>query len=133
MEATNIAEFNREIRAFEKTIPDKIVTLHKKIVLEAVRRVVNRTPVDTGHARRNWQVTIDTPAEGQLDGTDKEGRATIARGLAELAGLKADCVVWLSNNVDYIEFLEHGSSGQAPAGMLAVTVNDLRMMFKGAA
>jgi len=130
MEATNIEQFNREVRAFGKTIPDKLTAYHKKIVLEALRLVVGRTPVDTGRARGNWQVTIDVPAEGQLDTTDKEGDPTIAKGLDALATLKPNCVVWLSNNVDYIEFLEHGSSEQAPEGMLSLTVADLRTMFR---
>jgi len=53
--------------------------------------------------------------------------------LAALAGLPAYQVVWISNNVDYIEELEHGHSWQAPHGMLAVTVAELRELFSSAA
>jgi len=128
-----LIQFNKEIRDFATSIPDRLTTLQKKIVLEALRRLVQKTPVDTGRARGNWQVTIGRPASGQLDPTDADGAATIAKGRAAMAGLKDDHVVWISNNVDYIEDLEHGHSRQAPHGMLAVTVQELRGMFREAA
>jgi len=125
-----LAQFNREIDAFARKIPLRTTTLQKKVVLEALRRLVMKTPVDTGRARGNWQVTIGDPARGQTDETDMIGTATIAQGLQALAGLPAYQVVWISNNVDYIEELEHGHSKQAPEGMLAVTVEELRAMFR---
>jgi len=123
---TNIAQFNKELDDFAKKVPDKVTIIQKKVVLEALRRLVMRTPVDTGRARGNWQVTIAEPAENQVEVTDKEGDSTIAKGLAALTGLPDYQVVWISNNVNYIEFLEHGSSKQAPEGMLAITVEELR-------
>jgi hypothetical protein len=126
---SNLKEFNREVEDFVKTLPQKhIVPFQKKLVLEALKRVVLKTPVDTGRARGNWQVTIGSPAEGQLEGTGSSD-AVIARGLAVLANLQPYQIVWISNNVDYIEFLEHGSSKQAPEGMLALTIEELRVMF----
>jgi hypothetical protein len=127
-----LIKFNKEIDNFARMIPDKAILMQKKIVLEALRRLVMKTPVDTGHARMNWQVTIGKPANGEIEGYDKEGKKTIARGLAAIKDLSAYKVVWISNNVTYIEFLEDGSSKQAPEGMLAVTVEELRMMFKKA-
>ena len=133
MEATNIAEFNRDIRAFEKTVPDKIVTLQKWIVFKALRSLRFRTPVDTGRASGNWQTTIDNPAEGQLEDFDTTEEATMGRARAQLAGLTAGHIVWLTNNVTYIEYLENGTEKMAAVGMLATTVNDLRTMVKGPA
>ena len=130
MTTNNLAQFNSEITQFARSIPGKVTLLQKKIVLEALRRLVQKTPVDTGRARGNWQVTIGEPAEGKFDQTDKKGDATIAKGLAALAGLPDMQVIWISNNIDYIEELEHGHSGQAPDGMWAVTIAELRNMFK---
>jgi len=129
----NLAQFNREIDAFARKVPDRAVTLHKKVAFEALRRLVSKTPVDTGRARGDWQVTIGDPATGQLDVLDVSGSLTVAAGLAALAGLPPYQIVWISNNVDYIERLEHGHSKQAPEGMLAVTVEELRAMFREAA
>ncbi len=128
---SNLQQFNMEIDNFtKKMLPAEVVIFHKKIVLEALRRVVAKTPVDTGRARANWQVTIGSPATSQLDITDKDGGATIAKGLAAIQGLPPYQIVWISNNMDYIEDLEHGSSKQAPEGMVEVTVAELRMMLK---
>jgi len=133
MEA-ELQKFNKELNDFtKKLVPEKVLTLQKKMVLEALKRLVNKTPVDTGRARGNWQVTISNPAAGQLETTDKEGSGTIARGLAALGGLKPYMVVWITNNLDYIEFLEDGSSTQAPEGMMTVTIQELRTMFRKAA
>jgi len=142
---SNLAQFNKEVTQFANSIPGKVTVMQKRIVLQALRRLVEKTPVDTGRARGNWQVTISSPAEGQVSGdwpktagppkTERpplrsEDRATIQKGMAALTGLPKFQVVWISNNVDYIEFLEHGSSTQTPEGMLAVTIEELRNMFK---
>lgn len=134
--ADNLQQFNMEIDNFtKKMLPAEVVIFHKKIVLQALRGIVYKNPVRTGRSRGNWQVTIGSPATGQLDITDKDGRATIAKGLAAIQHLPPYQIVWISNNVDYIEDLEAGTASpkQAPHGMVEVTVAELRMMFKGAA
>jgi hypothetical protein len=143
---SNLAQFNSEVTQFAQSIPGKVTLLQKKVVLEALRRLVEKTAVDSGRARGNWQATINNPAEGQVEGDwpatkgpprttrpplRPEDKEVIAKGLAALSGLPPFQVVWISNNVDYIEFLEHGDrvSKQAPEGMLAVTIEELRNMF----
>jgi len=114
-----------------KTVfPDKAVLVQKKVTFEALRRLVMKTPVKTGRAQGNWQVTIGNPAEGQLDIVDPDGKNTISAGMAALVNLQPYQVVWISNNVDYIEALEHGHSQQAPQGMLSVTVEEMKGMFE---
>lgn len=118
--------FSLEVEQFAKGLmPKQVLILQKKIALEALARVVQKTPVDTGRARGNWQVTVGTPAEGELAVTGRVEPAS-----SGLAALKPFDVVYIVNNVDYIIYLEGGSSGQAPAGMVAVTVEELRSMFK---
>lgn len=111
-------------------IPKQAVKLQRKVVLEALRRIVLRTPVDTGRARGNWQTTISHPATGQLETVDKQGDDTINKGLAAIATLPPYQVVYIANNLEYIEFLEEGSSEQAPDGMVKMTVEELRQIFK---
>ncbi len=126
----NLDQFNRELHEFIQNIPKDAVVFQKRIVLEALRRIVLRTPVDTGRARGNWQTAIGQPLASQLDTLDKAGQETIDKGLQAIAELPPYSVVWISNNVDYIEFLEAGSSKQAPAGMVSITVEELRQMFQ---
>ena len=115
-----LIQFNREIDAFARKVPEEATTLQKKIVLEALRRLIEKTAVDTGRARGNWQVTIGSPATGQIEGdwpkttgAPKTTRpplraqddAHILNQLLALTNLPPYQVVWISNNVDYIEEL----------------------------
>ncbi len=133
---TNLDEFCKEINDFTESIPEKVTELQKKIVLEALKRIVEKTPVDTGRARGNWQVAIDTPISDVLERTDKQGAETIQKGASAITDLPPFRVVWISNNLDYIEFLEDGSSKQtqdhdgSPQGMVALTMLELREIFK---
>lgn len=136
MALTNIDEFCKEIDDFCKSIPNEVTALQKKIVLEALRRIVEKTPVDTGRARGNWQVAINTPITEILDKTDKAGFETVSKGLKAIENLPPYQVVWISNNVEYIEFLEEGHSGQThdsdgrPHGMVELTIAELREIFR---
>lgn len=127
----SLEQFNKEIDAFTRDlVPAEVVKLQKKLVLEALQRIVKKTPVDTGRARGNWQTTIGESAETAIEVLDPDGGETIAKGLAAIGQLPPYSIVWISNNVNYIEFLEGGSSKQAPAGMVALTVEELRAMFE---
>lgn len=68
----------------------------KTVTFKADRSVKEQMPVDTGRARASWQV------EKFLDG-----------GLTSIQG----------SNVEYIPFLNAGSSEQAPAGFIDVIAN----------
>src|SRR3546814_4931116 len=92
------------------------------VSLELFRRVVLRSPVDSGRFRANWSVGIGRIPQGVVELDDKTGTATISKADAELAEVKAGDVIYLINNVPYGPRLENGWSKQAPAGVVAVTV-----------
>lgn len=133
--ADTFEQFDRKVRAFAKRIePELIVPFHKKLVFEALTRLVQKTPVDTGRARANWQVTIGRAAKGVVQDTDAQsnlggGSKTTDKGIAALSALKPHQVVFITNNVPYIRRLEDGHSKQAPQGMLRLTVQEMLGMF----
>ena len=130
MAVTNLQQFNRALRKASKQVPrSHLVIFQKKIAMEALRRVVMKTPVDTGRARGNWQVDINNVPGGVLETTDKSGGGTTASGVAAMATLPPFGTVWIANNLPYIKALENGHSGQAPAGMVSVTLAELGGMF----
>jgi hypothetical protein len=100
----------------------------KKIAMEILSRVVLKSPVDTGRFRGNWTVSLNTPDLGITDGVDPSGGATIARGSSVITGMREPRVIYVSNNLPYAQRLEEGSSKQAPAGMVAVTLAELAVM-----
>jgi len=73
------------------------------IARETYIRIYNRTPVDTGYAQSRWDLTTGTET------------------------------FTISNDAEYISFLEEGSSQQAPMGMVAVTMNEMDQIVAEAA
>lgn len=128
---SNFDEFQRELhREQEAQFAGSIHRATRKLALEALRRVVLKTPVDTGRARGNWQTTIGRPATGQTEATDPSGGQTISRGSQVIGQAPIFRPITLANNLPYIERLESGSSQQAPNGMVATTVSELESQFR---
>lgn len=97
------------------------------VCAEATSRVIKKTPVDTGRARGNWFASINT-----VSGQTVEGRSeaeAIAQGInvSKEAGGK---IFNLTNNLPYINKLEHGYSDKAPAGMVRVTALEIDKQLK---
>lgn len=127
----SVREFNKLIKDHVKKFPEvSFEEVQKRVVFEALKRVVLKTPVDTGKARGNWQVTInrvpktivDPPARGEIDILNKAVPVLDKLGFGD--------TVWISNNVDYMVFLENGHSGQAPKGMVSLTLQELKSIFR---
>lgn len=130
MAATNLPEFLADVEVFEGSIgPEIVLPLHKRISREGHRGVVFRTPVRSGHARANVQMSVDQPIETELDGVDPDGSETLARGAAALAALRPYGRTWITLPIPYGPPLENGHSGRAPQGMFAVTAEDLAIRF----
>lgn len=122
----NADEFGAAVVSFARDFtPRQAALFHRRISLEALRKIVRRTPVDTGRARGNWQTSVGAPVDGVLYVDDKSGGGAIARGDNATDGLKPFTTVWIANNLPYIEPLENGHSQQAPAGMVGVTLAEL--------
>ena len=105
----------------------------RKIALDMFRRVIIKSPVDTGRFKSNWQVAIGSIPFGTLELNDKTGAATIAQVTAATLGLKAGDVIYLVNNLAYARALEYGHSKQAPAGMVRVTIAEYNAVANKAA
>lgn len=100
----------------------------RAIALEATGRIVLRTPVDTGRARGNWQGYVGESVlkEYDLEKKDKAGTTTVNAALTSLSNFGVGKKWWITNGLPYIGVLEHGSSKQAPTGMIAVTVKEMQ-------
>lgn len=127
----NFRQFTLEIDDFtEDELPRVIQQVTQKIALQGLTGLVMKTPVDLGGARANWQVTIGEPADGEIDDTDPSGQPTIAKGTTVTLTVPPFGVVWITNNLPYIEALENGHSQQAPQGMLGTTLTELESQFQ---
>ncbi|MGB1388669.1 MAG: hypothetical protein ACPG61_07255 [Paracoccaceae bacterium] len=118
--------FGSDLAQFEAKTAGKLDLAVRGIALELFSRVILRTPVDTGRARGNWQVQIGSIPNGTLALDDRSGTATVSKAQAAASGMDAGDVIYLTNNLPYARRLEEGYSAQAPAGMVALSVQEFQ-------
>ena len=83
--------------------------------------MVLKTPVDTGRARSNWNAGVNNVDPSVSPARDV---TVLERAKAIISQLKGGDSYFITNNVDYIKYLEEGSSDQAPEGMVAITLRN---------
>ena len=118
------AQFSQSLRQFSKDTQADSLTMLNNLSTEALRRIVNRTPVRSGRAKANWRVSI-----GRQPANTREvpaGTPAFREGRDRLRRNRKLTDVFISNPVPYINALEQGSSKQAPAGMVRRTVRELQ-------
>jgi len=120
-------DFNKALDEYcVECVPLFFKVVQDKLCLQALAGVVKKTPVDTGRARGNWQIAMAEPPEGESWVTDP-----IGIGMSKLRSFLPYSLVWIANNVPYIIWLEDGHSKQTPAGMVSVTMEELKTVFEG--
>lgn len=128
--AANVREFELAIDRFEsEELPEASRRHQQDIAIEALESVVKLTPVDTGNARGGWEVSLGSPSASTSGSRDPIGAATVASGAARIRQAPAYSLIWIHNGVAYIGKLEDGRSQQAPRGMVARTLADLRSKY----
>lgn len=101
--------------------------LVRKITFEAFSRCVQRSPVDEGRFKANWNVAYGAP--NVTTTTSKEvGRADIE--LQTVLSLGVGGRVFLTNSLPYGKRLEYGWSKQAPSGMVRLTAREFTAIVK---
>ena len=126
----NYQEFRLALEKVPELSVEAMNRFKRSLGLEALKRIVQRSPVDTGRFRANWQLTTRAPAtgevEGAFDGSATGGASVVQQQAAVVAGVQPGESVYLANNLPYAGALEDGHSSQAPEGMVALTVQELR-------
>lgn len=126
---TNLRKFNDELSKVVDKIHGDFNEFYKQVCLEVLTRIVFRTPTDTGRARGNWQVEFGRPASASLTVTGTEDAMTdlaLSRGELKLGSMPPFSIVHITNNVEYISYLEYDRrSSQHPEGMLEITLTEM--------
>jgi hypothetical protein len=101
--------------------------VQKAIADSALTELVMRTPIDTGRAKSNWTVGINSLGSGPIPAHDpgvagstfnQNAQQAISDGQAVIATARSGQTINITNNLDYIRKLNDGSSVQAPAGFV---------------
>jgi hypothetical protein len=129
MAVTNFHQFQADLRKFAESIDVKFETVVRRVIVDLFRRIVERTPVDTGRLRASWTISINSPdldvapdrryspAEAAAKAREKEKIAYLSRPMRQ--------VVYISNGLPYAEVIENGHSKQAPVGMVMISVTEI--------
>lgn len=118
----------------------------QKVTIDVARSVIMKSPVGNpelwkgkapagyvgGRFRANWMFGV-----GQVDTTttediDASGGSTLSKLAAAIGATGAGGVTYISNSLPYGPALEHGHSGQAPGGMVRVTVAEFSQFIESA-
>lgn len=128
---SGLAEFSRQLRAFNKTVKDDAEKLIRTVALTLEEELVLRTPIDTSRARTNWQLTVGSKPSSEVPFTEgsRGSTASEAYTAAMNAAVKAAAEIklgkptYVSNCVHYIVDLNDGTSRQAPRNFVSHAVD----------
>lgn len=120
----SLADDMRKVaRNVETMASDAAVEVAKTILAD----VTVRTPVDTSKAASNWQASISEPVNSEIDAYNPGVAGSTAQssvdeayraGVSVMQAKKSGESIFISNVTQYIEYLNRGSSTQAPAGFV---------------
>jgi Bacteriophage HK97-gp10, putative tail-component len=112
-------------------------TVVRKSTLQVFDAVVKKTPVSTGRARANWNVSKGAVDTSTTESTDA---SRAAAQVAKAGEIPSGGVVYLANSLPYARTLEYGGypnppkggkgktiggySKQAPAGMVRLSAQE---------
>ena len=113
----NGREFNLDIQDWAKRFTGSMDALARQTCQQMAEDVVQDTPVDTGFLRGSWQPSLNTP---EISGDGENGNPSI-KVAAVISGLRAGDKFWMTNNAEYAQYVEFGTSKMA--GRFFVTRN----------
>lgn len=135
-------EWSLNIRDLARRYEMKVNDVQKQLVFNIYSEVCRRTPVDSGRARGNWNISIN-----ELDDSvDENATSQKFTSIQQIPEPKRGDTIYIYNNLPYITKLEYGGysekpetektvkgfSKQAPHGMVGVTLANISRHFEEA-
>jgi len=107
--------FSLDVASFNHLYEIRATQIIKKVAFDMFRKVILKTPVDTGRARGNWMIGINKVPIGSAPdiASKKDVLGSIATGIESV---KAGDTVVLANTLPYIGVLEYGGYPKNPIG-----------------
>lgn len=144
-----MSNFAAQVRAFSQKAVDRVDVVVQDITTQVAASLIEKTPVDTGELRANWQFGLMVPAATIVGVFDQDGSNTLSGLKAEIKATKAGGFTYLVNNLPYMPVVEYGHypnppkrgtgktingfSTQAPAGVRDITVIEAPTYIKNVA
>lgn len=128
---SDLLELTEFLQGYVARISPAANNIAKSIALAIIQDLAVSTPVDTGTALSNWQVSFDgsvgiIPAyspslrgKGDPSVTRVDNAADmINAAVAIIESKQSGMTIYITNNVPYIQYLNEGSSQQSPGGFV---------------
>ncbi len=126
-----MGEFSLSLNNLTAKINDSVEDTVKGAVFELTKNIIYGTPFDTGRARINWQVNLNSDNDSIIESEDKTGNIAVSNAEKKIKNNKVPLYYMISNNLPYIERLEYGwSKAQAPQGMVRINIARFNQIFK---
>ena len=138
-----MAKWTMDLNKYCKDKEVELKDVRKTYAFALYSSIVKKTPVDTGRARGNWNISV-----GHDDTLPKENTVPQFKSVEEVPKVEGDESIYISNNLPYITKLEYGGypkqpkggkgktingySKQAPEGMVGVTLANNENIFNSA-
>ena len=119
----SVREFKVDIEKLAKKLDVSVGNVVAKTAAEALNKLVERTPRKTGRAQASWAIKIGSssdyvPPAGEYPPPPK---AVVKE---DFDGPES---VFITSSLDYIKYLEEGTSTQAAVGMVAISLAELEV------
>lgn len=139
-----MGSFAKQLAAFAAESSERADQVVRVAIQEVGARIIERSPVDSGHFVSNWNYSLETPDRHVSPATN----IRTINGLAEMPKAAAGFVHYLSNGVQYGHVIEFGGypnppkggrgrtiggfSTQAPRGVVGLTALEWEQIVAGA-
>ena len=118
-----VVQFGQSLARFWEATHAGFMSTVVELAMDLLARIQMRTPVDTGRARNSWHLIRPGTTTDSFVYTDGKGKGYDGGlGQVGMTGVQAG----VGTNVVYMINLEAGHSRQAPGGMVAISVQELR-------
>ncbi len=102
----------------------------RQTILEVGRRLISRSPIDTGRFVSNWNYSLMTPDPGTSERVD----VRTVNYLEDIPATSIGLVHYITNGLPYANALEYGHSPQTPpGGMVGLTEIEMPQIAREAA
>jgi hypothetical protein len=116
---------NKYLRSVKR---DRVPLALQHITIDLLTRIIMKNPVDTGRSRAGWYAYLDKKnvshsSPGKNGKAINEGRSK-GNFVERFDILKP--YIEIRNGVVYVKYLEYGSSGRSPYGMVRISMTEIR-------
>lgn len=112
-------------------IKQDLIISYQVTLYEIGKLLVFHTPIDTGRASSNWNVSSGQETEKERDPNDSgvKGELSIEAMSYQVKDLHEHLEALFYNPVEYLIDLDRGFSKQAPAGITQITANQIEKIW----